>query len=131
MSKVDSLVPVTPQSEVKTTTIDHTGKVVGHRLRFIPGYTKKRRSKVTVSRPPILGASVHLLVDGRHYTVRSVHAERELEVGILPTDADRTLVYKVLLETHPINATRTFKEVIKPSNRDINSPYIEYFLDEK
>jgi hypothetical protein len=122
----------TPADEApRSETVRHTGKVIGHVVRYLPGYAKKRKSRVTVSRPPVLAAFVHILVDDNRYcTVPCGNAEKELDFGVRPTDADRTLVYNTLVKLHPLNEIRHFKEKTKPSKKGKGKTYSEFFLED-
>lgn len=121
-----------PKTEApRPETVRHTGKVIGHVVSYIPGYQKKRKSRVTVSRPPVLGAFVHILVDDNRYcTVPCENVEKELEFGVRPTDADRTLVYNTLVKAHPLNEIRHFKETKLSSRKGKGKTYSKYFLED-
>lgn len=106
----------------------HSGKVIGHVVKFSPAFEKKLKKNTTVSRPPMVEAFIHVLVDGNR--VRVVPCESaSIEISSEePTDDDRVVVYNTLMDKHPLNQMCRFTEEVK-SGKGKNK-YKEYTLVE-
>lgn len=106
----------------------HSGKVIGHFVKFSPAFEKKLRKNTTVSRPPMMEAFIHVLVDERSIRVVPCDSASIEITGPEPTDEDRVVVYNTLVDKHPLNNMCQFTEELK-SGKGKNK-YKEYTLVE-
>lgn len=105
--------------ETKAPNTQHRdGRVIGHVLNFNPGYTKQKVSKVIITKPPILGATIRVLFDDN--TVADVpvrDVERVLEAGDTPTDEAMQEVHKEVVNHHPLLSKKRVRSTSEPSRK--------------
>lgn len=90
-----------------------TGKVIGHTVKFLPKKVDHRGSGITITKAEKIGAFVTIQVDDKKtYTVPSKYVEVVLKDGEPADEEARALVYNRLVEQHPFNSERSFREFV-------------------
>lgn len=94
-----------------------TGKVVGHIVRYLPKKEEQLEAGVTITRQHKVAAFVQLFVDRRMYTVQCQESTKLLEMDEHPTNEHRLATFNAVLDQHPAESERTFRELTRPNNK--------------
>jgi hypothetical protein len=94
-----------------------SGKVVGHIIRYLPKKEEELDKGVTITRQHKIGAFVQIFVDRKLYTVPCQRSTKLLEMTEHPTNEHRHEVFNAVLDQHPADAERTFREITSPKNK--------------
>jgi len=107
----------------------HTGKVIGHQVKFLPKQESKRSGGVMITKQQKVGAFVVIQVDGKKTcTVPARANEVLLDDGQDATDALKEGVYNDLKAALPFNGEVEFVEHV--TTREKGSALRRYELVE-